>query len=268
MPADFLYIFPLREKTFKGDYMIYEIRLKGRRKQGECSAILTMAFFVIVLTAFSMNLIPMVYITAVRPMLSGLMQERIFAVILSTILLVFSLAVYCCLSFGADRFMLKRAENTIAGAGDIFYYFAPKRFFELCDFYFKLIGVKCMIFLLLSLPFVICAYILYTLSAGGFSALVCWVFAVFSLLFLFLAIATFSKVNDTFFLARYRFIRGDYLNFRHLLARSQYDMSDKTAKLRLLRGSFIGWFLLCILIVPIPYVWCYYRQTKACFAVM
>ena len=248
--------------------MIYEIRLKGRQKQGECSTILTMAFFVIVLTAFSLNLIPMVYLTSIRPMLSDFGQERAITVILSLVLLIISVAVYSCLSFGTDRFMLKRAENTIAGAGDIFYYFAPKRFLGLCLFSFKLGSCKALIFILLSLPFVICAFILYTLSVGGFSALVCWVFALFSLVFLFLVIGTFSKINDTFFLVRYRFIRGDYLNFRHLLARSQQDMSDKTAKLRRLKGSFTGWFLLCLLVVPIPYVWCYYRQSKACFAVL
>lgn len=247
--------------------MIYEIRLKGRQKQGECSAILTMAFFVIVLTAFSLNLIPMVYITTIKPMLSDFRQERVITAILSLVLLIISVAVYSCLSFGADRFMLKRAENTIAGAGDIFYYFAPKRFFSLCVFSFKLGSFKILIFILLSLPFIFCTFILYTLSVSGFSALVCWVFGAFSLVFLFLAIGTFSKINDTFFLVRYRFIRGDYLNFRHLLAQSQQDMSDKIAKLRRLKGSFTGWFLLCLLVIPIPYVWCYYRQTKACFAV-
>ena len=246
--------------------MIYEIRLKGRQKQGECSAILTMAFFVIVLTAFSLNLIPMVYLTAIRPMLSDFRRESAITAILSLVLLIISVAVYSCLSFGTDRFMLKRAENTIAGAGDIFYYFAPKRFFRLCAFTLKFGSFKLLIFLLLSLPFVICAYILYTLSVGGFSALVCWAFAVFSLVFLFLAIGTFLKINDTFFLVRYRFIRGDYLNFRHLLSQSQQDMSDRIVKLRRLKGSFIGWFLLCLLVAPIPYVWCYYRQTKACFA--
>ena len=81
-----------------------------------------------------------------------------------------------------------------------------------------------------------------------------------------LGVVTFGKISDTFFLVRYSFIKGDYLNFRHLLSLSQQNMSGKTEKLRRLKGSFTGWFLLCALILPIPYVWCYYRQTKACFA--
>ena len=261
-----MYNFTLKAKTFNGDKIIYEIRLKGRQKQGECSAILTMAFFIIVLSALSVNLIPLVYISAVKPMLSGTLKEKSVTLILSATLLILSLITYSCLSLGADRFMLKRAENTVAGAGDIFYYFAPKRIINMCIFYAGFNMFRLLIFILLAVPFLICTYVFYSLCSNGFSALVCSVLGVFSVLLMLLAIGAFRKINDTFFLVRYRFIKGDYLNFRHLLSRSQQDMSGKVAKLRKLRSSFLGWFMLCLLVIPLPYVWCYYRQTKACFA--
>lgn len=247
--------------------MIYEIRLKGRQKQGECSAILTMAFFITVLSTLSVNLIPLVYVSAVKPLYSADIKEKALALLSSAVLLIISAVTYSCLSLGTDRFMLKRAENAVAGAGDIFYYFAPKRIFHMCAFVVRFNVRRFLIFLLLSVPFILCSFVFYSLCRGGFSALVCSAFGVFSVVFLILAIDTFRKINDTLFLVRYRYIKGDYLNFRHLLSLSQQEMSDKITKLRRLKGSFVGWFLLCLLVFPLPYVWCYYRQTKACFAV-
>ena len=49
----FLYNFPLKDKTFKGDNMVYKIRLKAREKQAECSTILFLSFLVLVLTVSS-----------------------------------------------------------------------------------------------------------------------------------------------------------------------------------------------------------------------
>ena len=246
--------------------MIYEIRLKGRQKQGECSAILTITFFIVVLTALSLNLIPLVYVSAVRPIYSDGFQGKVVSLVFSALLLLVSGITYSCLSLGMDRFMLKRAENTIAGAGDIFYYFAPKRMMQYCVFIVRFNIRKLLIFALLSTPFFICAFVFYSLCSGGFSAFVCSIFGLFSAVFLLVAIDAYRKINDTYFLVRYSYIKGDYLNFRHLLSKSQQEMSDKTAKLRKLKASFSGWFLLCLLVFPFPYVWCYYRQTKACFA--
>ena len=246
--------------------MIYEIRLKGRQKQGECSAILTMTFFIVVLTTLSLNLIPLVYISAIRPLYSDAFDRKGVSLIFSALLLLISGIIYSCLSLGTDRFMLKRAENTIAGAGDIFYYFAPKRMIKFCVFMLRFNIRKLLVLALLSAPFLICAFVFYSLCSGGFSALVCSIFGLFSAVFLIVAVDAFRKINDTYFLVRYSYIKGDYLNFRHLLSKSQQEMSEKTAKLRKLKASFLGWFLLCLLIFPLPYVWCYYRQTKACFA--
>lgn len=245
--------------------LLYELRLKGRQKQGECSVILTMTFMIILLSMFSVNLIPLVYVSAVKPFLDSEINNKV-ALAVSTVVLVTLWFVMSCLSYGSDRFMLKRAEDKTAGAGDIFYYFAPKKALGLIWFLMKFTSLKLLLFSLLSLPFCLCAGICCLLSAEGFSAAVCSIFAVFSLVFISLAVAAYLKISDSFFLVRYRYIKGEYLNFRHLLSQSQQDMLGKTKKLRLLKASFSGWFLLSLLIIPLPYVWCYYRQTKACFA--
>ncbi len=246
--------------------MIYEIRLKGRQKQGECNAILIMTFLIIMLSVFSLNLIPLVYVSAVKPLLSGQLKEKASALAVSSLVLLTLRLVCLCLSFGSDRFMLKRAENHTAGAGDIFYYFMPSKLFYLCGFSLRLGAYKLLILTAVTFPFILCGFGCYSLCIRGFSAAVCSIFAVFSVVFLVLGIGAYLKICDTLFLVRYRYIKGNYLNFRQLVSQSQQDMEGKSSELRCLKGSFAGWFLLSLLIIPLPYVWCYYRQTKACFA--
>lgn len=248
--------------------MIYEIRFKGRQKQGECSAILTMTFLVLLLIVISINLMPMVYVSVVKSLLAETGQEKTITLAISSVLLFASVFIFSCLSYGTDRFMLKRAENTVAGAGDIFYFFAPKRVVPFGVFLMKLTFYKTFLLTVLLVPFIICTGVFVSLCAREFSALVCSVFAVFSLVFLLAGCFAFLQINDTLFLVRYRFIKGEYINFRQLLSQSQQDMTGKTLRLRKLKGSFAGWFLLCAFIFPLPYVWSYYRQTKACFAVL
>ncbi len=245
--------------------MIYKIRLKAREKQAECSSILFLSFFITVLTVFSLNLIPLVYTVAIKPLYSG--TGGIMPLIFSGALLAVSLILYKALSMGCDRFMLKRAENTVAGAGDIFYYFVPVKLLSVCGFSMFFMLRKLIIFALLSVPFAVCGSICYSLCVRGFSAAVCSIFVLFTALFFILALVTFSRICDTYFLVKYRYIKGDYINIRQLFSDSQSNMMPRIKRLRKMRMSFAGWFLLCIFIVPIPYVWAYYRQSKACFAV-
>lgn len=244
--------------------MVYKIRLKAREKQAECSKVLFLSFFITVLTVFSLNLVPLIYTAISNRFLEN--SSEIYSMIASGVLLTLSAIIYSALSLGCDRFMLKRAENTVAGAGDIFYYFAPLRFLSVCKFTFLLMVYKVIIFVLLSLPSIVCGGVFFLLCVKGFSAAVCSIFAIFTGLFFILSLITFSHICDTYFLVKYRYIKGSFINFRQLISASQNSMMLQVRKLRRMKLSFMGWFILCIFIVPIPYVWSYYRQSKACFA--
>ena len=241
--------------------MVYKIRIKAREKQAECSAILFLSFFVFFLTVICINLLPLVYVSFRE--LKGVPAVDL---LVSAVILLLSSMIYGALSMGTDRFMLKRAENIIAGAGDIFYYFAPRKLLSMCGFHMTVSFRKLIILIFLSIPGVVCAGIFFALSDGGFSAAVCGIFASFSVVFLLTGLITFRHVNDTYFAARYMFIKGEYLNKRQLIAVSQSITVPHITRLRKLRGSFSGWFLLCLLVLPLPYVWSYYRQSKACLA--
>ncbi len=242
--------------------MVYKIRLRAREKQAECIAILFLSFFILLLTMICINLLPLVYVS-----FKNLIEAKpIIDVIISAFVLILCIVVFGALSMGTDRFMLKRAENVTSGAGDIFYYFAPKKLFSMCVFHLSVTIRKLIILTFLSIPTVICAVAFYILSDKGFSAAVCSIFAVFTLVFLLSQFTTYRRISDTFFLARYMFIKGEYLNKKQLLSVSQNDMVPHIKRLRHLRLSFFGWFVLCLLIFPLPYVWSYYRQSKSCFA--
>lgn len=243
--------------------MIYEIRLKARQRQAQSSAILFLSFMIIALSVLTVNLLPLVFVSTIKPSIG---ENKTLSAIASTTLIVLSSLVYSGLSLGADRFMLKRAENVTTGAGDIFYYFRLGRLASMCRFHLALSAKKLLIYAVLAVPFAVCAGIFILLCQRGFSAAVCTVFGVFTVLFFLLSIVTFYRISDTYFLVRYKFIKGDYLNFRQLFSISQQEMLPKIKRLRRMKLSFFGWFGLCILIAPIPYVWSYYRQCKACFA--
>jgi hypothetical protein len=193
-------------------------------------------------------------------------ENPICDIIASSIMAILLFVVYSAISMGTDRFMLKRSQNIIAGAGDIFYYFNLKKLFSLCCFNFLLGLRKLFILLFLSVPAVICAFVFYTLSDNGFSAAVCIIFAAFTVIFIAAELIAYVHISDTFFMTRYMFIKGEYFDFKHLFAVSQQEMVTHIKRLRHLRISFTGWFVLSILIFPLPYVWGYYRQSKACLA--
>lgn len=71
-----------------------------------------------------------------------------------------------------------------------------------------------------------------------------------------------------FFLAPYLLARSDEMKARDALRESARIMDacmmrGNTAKMKL---SFLPWFLSCILILPILYVYPYYKQSCACYA--
>lgn len=242
-----------------------QLRLKGRQIQGECSTILILSFMILLIGVLSVNMLPAVYIS-LKSNITEADNESIISFAVSVFALLIADIFYWGLSLGIDRFMLKRAENVVSGAGDIFYYIAPKRVLGMSIFMLRLTLTKISVILLLLVPAIVCGYIFGSISLAGFSAAVCCAFGAFTIIFVLLALKTYGDICDSFFLVRYRYINGTGLNFGNMISQSQYDMSSKAHNLKKLRRSFVGWFALCVLILPIPYVWSYYRQTKACFA--
>lgn len=245
--------------------MSSESRLKGRSLLIGAVPLFSLTLAVCLLLIFSLSLMSLVYRSALLPYVDNHFGKyapyiNLFA---AAAILLCVIGAYAALKTGSDRYMLKKAENVHAGAKDIFYYFSPRKFFSLLSVSTRLFMIRLCVFLFLNIPTVLCALLLLSLSSSRFSAAVSAVLAAGCAAFFLSSIWFYMKLTSSLFLARYYFIKGEYLNFRHLTASSQNAMKGNIKSLCRLKLSFTGWFLLCILIVPSGYVWGYYRQTLA-----
>lgn len=248
--------------------MAEKIRLQGRSLLVGAVPLSYLTFAVGAMLILSLSLLPLAYKSGVAPYLQGYLGEetKYFNLAFALILIVSGHMLYTALKIGSDRYMLKKAQNIHADTKDIFFYFRPKSFIGLLWLSLKLNLLKALIFLSFNVPTLICLSLIVNLSKSAFSAAVTLVLGAGCAAFLINAIRYYFKVTASLFLVKYYFIKGEYLNFRHLISSSQKAMKGKCSELLRLKNSFIGWFVSCTFILPAGYVWGYYNQTLAAYA--
>ncbi|MBQ7295905.1 MAG: hypothetical protein IJW86_06895 [Clostridia bacterium] len=248
--------------------MVSKIRLMGRSLLIGAVPLFCLTLSVCVLLIFSLGLMPLVYRSSVMSIVNSTFAEKsayINLAVAAAILFIISMS-YSALKTGSDRYMLKKAQKVSAGTKDIFFYFAPKNLFSLLFISFRTSVLRVLVFAFLNIPTVLCSLLLLTLSRSRFSAAVGAVLAAGCAVFFISSFWFYFRLTSSLFLVRYYFIKGEYINFRHLIASSQSAMHGKVNELCKLRLSFLGWFISCIFILPIGYVWGYYKQTMAAWA--
>ncbi|MDD6147117.1 MAG: hypothetical protein PUB43_08770 [Oscillospiraceae bacterium] len=247
--------------------MTAQIRLKGRSLQMGNTVILTMTLAVTLLMLFSVNLMAAVYRGVFMPQLLSYDRVKLISLALSVMILAVCRWVLLILRYGADRYVLKKAQGLPAGSGDIFYYFRPRRAFGLRFFAFRLGAVKASLLILCHVPAILTVILLLRLSFVGTSAAVLAIIAATAVAFFMAGLHYYRRMTASLFPARYYYISGKTLNFRQLISASQLAMKDNQRLLHRTVNSFAGWFLLCLFVLPIGYVWGYFRQTMAVLAV-
>lgn len=248
--------------------MSEKIRLKGRGLLVGAVPLSYLTFAVRTMLVFSLSLLPAAYKSAFMPFLFEWIGDKVRYVSLgfSLILIALIYMSYMALKVGSDRYMLKKAENVHADTKDIFFYFKPKSFIALAAFCVRVVIVKFLILLLLNLPTMLCAFLIAYLSQSVFSAAVTATLSFGCLAFLLNALRYYFKVTSSMFLMKYYFIKGEFINFKHLMASSQNAMKARGSEICKIKKSFIGWFVSCLFLLPIGYVWGYYNQTLAAYA--
>lgn len=248
--------------------MTAEIRYKGRGMIIGAVGLFTLIFFVGALLVYSVNLLPLLYRGLIEPAAEEKFGQFSAYIGLAAAFLVLMLVFFCynAFSLGSSRYAFKRAQRLSADTGDIFCYFSPKRLPGVTALTLRLFLLRLMLLLFCLLPLFIVATLVYFLTQNVASAGVIMIMALSSAAFLISAIYFYMRLSASLFLVRYIFIRGDYLNFRHLISYSQQQMRGRAGELMSLRLSFLPWFFLCLLIFPIGYVFAYYKQTLACYA--
>ncbi len=243
-----------------------EIRLRGRRLLIGTVPLFSLTLAVGIMLVFSLSLMPLVYKSALLPKLSQLSLPSYTGVAVSAALLFVTAMSYLAVKTGSDRYMLRRAQGVYASATDIFYYFRPSAFFSLFIFKLRIFLLRLWVYVLLNIPTLLCAFLLRYLVSSRFSFAVSLVLCCGTAAFFLSGLYFYLRLTASLFLAEYYYIKGEYLSFRHLTGSSQNAMKDRSSELMRLRLSFSGWFLSCIFILPVGYVWGYYRQTLAAFA--
>lgn len=171
-----------------------------------------------------------------------------------------------CLKLGFSRYFFMKAKGGKEGIRQIFYYLSIGRFFRGVKFSLAFYTLKVFFAVLCFLPAVIMTFVfLRYLNFGSLLSV-----AIVSLCFLFVlfVICTFFylKIRRLFFLSEYIFIRYEEAKVLDCFRLSVEIMQKNTGKLFALRSGFVLWFASCVFLLPIAYVWGYYRQTMAVFA--
>lgn len=244
-------------------------RLKGRALQIGNISLFTITFLTAVMLVFTVSLLPVIYIRGAESYVAVYLGDYSSFANLGFALFAYAflLSIYGAIKLGTKRFFFRKAQRKNPSSQDIFFYFRPKNFFR-CVFYSVRIGlIRLAIFLFCLSPCGVCLYFVYNFSLSGVSALVCLSLFVTAVCLFINGAVFYSSFFSSFFLCDYYFIDGSFVTFSHLVASSQKMMIKRKSLLMKLRLSFTGWFLLCIFLLPFPYVWSYYNQCLAVAAV-
>lgn len=245
--------------------MVTRLRLKGRILLTDNVILISLLLSTTVMLLLCINFFVLVYELFLRSHLEAVLSSYISLADMSVAFLLLAISYTVCLQvkLGADRYFLRLSQKKGSSVVDIFYYFSPRRAVSATVFSLRLGLLRLLWLAVAFFPCGICLFLLLSASYGGVSYLVAVVLAAGTLAFLFSGIYFYRNISASLFLARYHFIRGDCLNFRQMISSSQESMKKRKTTLFRLKMSFIGWFLLCLFILPAGYVWGYYKQTLA-----
>lgn len=245
--------------------MVSLFRLKGRALQIGNFSLLLLTF----LTAFAMitavNLLPLIYIKAVEPevTLRASHYGKYISAAVAVMIFIFVFCIFNSIRLGIKRYFLKKAQKKNPVAEDIFFYFKVRNFFSCFVYCIRIALIRLFLLSFCLLPCGICFVILQSFSLSGVSALVCTALFITALCLLINGTVFYYSFFSSFFLCDYYYIEGSFVSFSHLIASSQKMMSGRKNVLHRLKLSFSGWFILSLLLIPLPYVWSYYNQSLA-----
>ncbi len=182
----------------------------------------------------------------------------------SIIVSVVSMLIYACIrcafrSGSGAWFGFYKSKNRAEKA---LYWFAPKRIFRSMGLYSSLFFRKLFWTILFLSPGVITIFAFCYLAYDTgieFNLFLCGVSggAVLTILGVVFRFVTVQR----YFLAREIFVTDPQITVTGAIRKSCEKMEGKLKRTALFKLSFIPWFLLCIGIFPVLYVWPYYRQS-------
>lgn len=237
------------------------IKLRGRAYLMGNLLLLSLLFFTVLSFSICLNILPE---TALQ-LLSSVSENtaNIITAIISIVVMILVFCVFSAADMGLRRFFLRKAQRKGGSVKDLFFYFNPRETVRLICFSVKMTFMKAALLTLYFLPFLLSLFLLLSLIRNSASLNVSVVMLLSTLCLFLNGIMFYSKMVSSLFLVKYYFVNGEYLDFRHLISSSQNQMKKHKKTLMKLKISFTGWFLSCIFLLPVGYVFSYFCQSKA-----
>lgn len=245
--------------------MVTRLRLKGRMLLIDNAVLISLLLGTTLMFLVCANFFVLLYELLWRGHVETVLTSYVsFAdLLVALVIFILSYTVCCQVKLGTDRYFFRQSRKKGASPKDLFYYFNPRRAFGALLFCVKLRFIRTLWLIVAAFPSAMCLLILLNIAEKGVSALVALALAVGTILFIFSGLCFYRNVTASLFLAKYHFIAGDCISFRQMICASEESMRQRKGTLLRLKLSFVGWFLLCLLILPVGYVWGYYNQTLA-----
>lgn len=202
----------------------------------------------------------LIFFTALPVVIDFFVASPLINIVASFLSLI--LFAFCRCAFRSGNgawFRFYERKNRITR---VLYWFSPGRVIRSMTFYFSVFLRKLMWTVAMVLPGVLTlfsfCYLAYD-SGIEFNLFLCGiaggsVLLVVGLLMRFVAV-------QRFFLAQHIFVSDPKIKSRQAIAKSRELMNGKLKKTALFKLSFAPWILICVGILPIFYVWPYYRQS-------
>lgn len=245
--------------------MITRLRLKGRMLLIDNVVLISLLVSTTVMLVLCINFFVLVYELFLRNRVEAVISNYVplADLFVALVLLSLSSAVRWLIKLGADRYFLRLTQKNGGTAQDVFYYFKPAEITQGLVFSMKLKLLYGVWLVISFFPAVLSFMLLSHCVERGVSFLVAVILTLGTVAFLLSGIFFYRNINASLFLVKYHFLAGDCITFRQMISDSQESMKKRKSLLFRLKFSFIGWFLLCVFIFPIGYVWGYYNQTLA-----
>ena len=185
-------------------------------------------------------------------------QFRITDLLLCLVIFVGALAVVIMMSplyTGYIRFIAGCRNKESGDISDIFYYFAKEKYFETVQFNIFLFIRKALYLLLFSLPFV--GILVLSKESQYQTALkigAVWVGLG--------CVAGYFFVSRLYIMAEYLYVADFQYSKESDITKASKDIVKKNlGKVLGIYVSYLGWLILCFLVIPVVFVYPYFKHT-------
>ncbi len=240
--------------------MVQKFKIKSQEYLAGNVTLITLLIFSLLCFLFCAGLIPEVLLQLFQKSAFENAKGYIIKSV-SLFLMFFSFAIINAVSFGTDRFFLRKAQNKGESVKDIFYYFSFKKLFSLLGFSVFLWAIKGAFMIVCFTPSLSLLFFLTRLLRFSFSVKGTIILFTSVVILAFNGLYFYKRLTAFLFLSRYIYIEGSFINYRQILSFSALVMDKKGRELKKIKLSFFPWFVSCIFIIPAAYVFSYYRQT-------